>query len=197
MIAIDKIAEFNKHHCSEALKLFLDVDGALRGGSEKMAGDEAEAELKGTDSADTDPEASSEGASKRAGATNSRRLSSRASRWIINIVFAECIFVLNFNNHSSRKIGGTRRGSSTSNIGTSAPSDTTDTSPSSAAVAAPPAAETPPPRAAAAAAAPPPPPPRTPPSAPTAAPSGGGNLPPKPTGARMNLLGDINKLRKE
>ena len=37
VIAIDKIAEFNKHHCSEALKLFLDVDGALRGGGEKVA----------------------------------------------------------------------------------------------------------------------------------------------------------------
>lgn len=31
VIAIDKVTEFNKHHCSAALKAFIDVDGALLG----------------------------------------------------------------------------------------------------------------------------------------------------------------------
>lgn len=30
------MTEFNKHHCSEALKLFVDVEGALAGGGEKV-----------------------------------------------------------------------------------------------------------------------------------------------------------------
>jgi hypothetical protein len=82
VIGIDKIAEFNKHHCSEALKLFLDVDGALRGGSEKVAADEIEAEAAGNDGGDADGEAAGEGGPKKSGGAGSRRLSSRASRYV-------------------------------------------------------------------------------------------------------------------
>ena len=31
VIAIDKVAEFSKHHCSAPLKAFIDVDAIVRG----------------------------------------------------------------------------------------------------------------------------------------------------------------------
>lgn len=32
VIAIDKVVDFNKHHCSPSLKVFLEVENAMRGG---------------------------------------------------------------------------------------------------------------------------------------------------------------------
>eukprot|EP00604_Paraphysomonas_vestita_P002303 CAMPEP_0174817962 /NCGR_PEP_ID=MMETSP1107-20130205/543_1 /TAXON_ID=36770 /ORGANISM="Paraphysomonas vestita, Strain GFlagA" /LENGTH=413 /DNA_ID=CAMNT_0016029181 /DNA_START=39 /DNA_END=1280 /DNA_ORIENTATION=+ len=190
VISIDKVTEFNKHHCSEALKLFVDVEGALAGGGEKPS---ADPEPTTQANSSTEPDEQSAEKSEKKSSNSNKRLSARAS---------------------SRKVnGGQRRGSV--NTGESEEQEKQPSSPTPSApqnnspqvnTAVPIQSQSPPPSSSSSSQ-PAPPAPRPPPPkqstsatsapAPAPGPPSGGALPPRPTGARANLLGDIARLRKD
>mmetsp|Transcript_26267 Transcript_26267/g.38937 ORF Transcript_26267/g.38937 Transcript_26267/m.38937 type:complete len:399 (-) Transcript_26267:136-1332(-) len=173
VIGIDKVAEFNKHHCSDVLKLFIDVDGALKGTNkgaeqpEEVAPDRSSSQTcSETNNSSTAVQGS--GNERR---TSTRRLSTRA---------------LSRRQQDPSTRTSTSGARENSNSATVAAKNTSN-------VASKPAPVNEQPESTAqenveSRPAPPPPPPVSSKSA---------SVPPKPTGARANLLGDINKLRKD
>lgn len=198
VISIDKVTDFQKHHCSFELKAFLDVESQTK----KEVAATADTIQENSEGGEI---ASNVAAPARRGSTRvmSRRLSAKpgafsaeaakalASDTATSQSTAAAAFASTPTNHMAPQTA--TNVSSTSTVMT----DNTPPVPPprpSALVAAPTAAPT----TAPAATKPTPAPVSAPTTAPpTQRPSGGDNLPPKPTGARANLLGSINALRKD
>lgn len=181
VIAIDKVTEFNKHHCSAALKAFIDVDGALL--VEKSAASEennSKESGEGTKESGGDDGAKgqSEGGTSQSKRNSSRRLSSRSS-----------------SNKSVMRRGSSASGS-TKNLGATDEKDTPPPAPSTSATSS--TTSTQPPPAPTPKSTPAPTPTPTPVSRPPASStSSSGSMPPPATGARLSLLGSIAALRKD
>mmetsp|Transcript_12996 Transcript_12996/g.21249 ORF Transcript_12996/g.21249 Transcript_12996/m.21249 type:complete len:401 (-) Transcript_12996:155-1357(-) len=186
VIAIDKVTEFNKHHCSAALKAFIDVDGALLV-EKSAASDDTNTKESGEGTKESSGEDSGKGQSEGGGGTtqskrnSSRRLSSRSG-----------------SNKSVMRRGSSASGSS-KNLGATDEKDTPPPTPSVASSSSTAStASTQPPPAPTTKSTPKSTPAPTPTPTPVSRPSSSSsNMPPPATGARLNLLGSITALRKD
>lgn len=176
IISIDKVTEFNKHHCSAALKKFIDVEGALLGEKDKekplQSEEDSEAPASSKESSEDEKSKKSEGSGNQSRRPSSRRLSSRASSTKGSMRRGSSAKSVNA---SSSSVEDKDEGNNTSNA-------SVDASPVSTPVSSPPATTQAPPKA-------------TSPKPP--AESTSTTKPPPPSAARANLLGSINALRKD
>lgn len=203
MIGIDKVTDFQKHHCSFELKEFLDVESQAK----KEVAVAADTIQEGGENSEASPTNAS--STRRAPIKSmSRRLSAKPGAYSAEA--AKALASDTANSQSAAAVSAPIAQTTAA----PAPAPVSSTPPPAAAPAenntppAPPVRSAPPAAAAAAAAAaakPAPAAPSAPVAAPVAAPAAapagpppaGGTLPPKATGARANLLGSIAALRKD
>lgn len=189
IVAIDKVTDFAKHHCSAEIKDFLEVEANMK---KEVA---ASSDMIEEGAADAKESAG-------AGAPPNRRMSSR-----VTSTRRLSVRQTSIKPDDSSPASKPSADAAPSPEPPARPNSPSPPPPPAAAPAAAERSSTPPPpppprpappAAPAAAAAPPPPArPAAPMAAPAAAAPSGGSIPPKATGARANLLGSIAALRKD
>jgi len=194
VISLDKIAEFNKHHCSEDIKTFLDVEGIMRNSGRGLPEHQA-IEEEETSQVTRPQSVGASGSSSGANARRSKALSARR-RSSGGFAVGGDLFGSADNVTKVAQIADARPAvSSAASSSSLSATKTTGSAPP------PPPPPPPPPRPASVARTtppPPPPPPAAPQSCLQAASSGpAASLPPKASGARANLLSDIARRRIE
>eukprot|EP01035_Chromulina_nebulosa_P016969 gene16969-22465_t len=177
--SIDKVTEFTKHHCSEVLKSFLDVDETIRNGK-----------ITNPDLVDSSVDSETPPVNPPSNSNNrrSQRVQSMRRRAPVNSIKGTTPIP---SNSSSENVGNvvTTSNSTSSLSSIDNPKPPPPPPSQSQSHPQPPSNNKPPP--------PPPPSKQTDVETTTNSSNSNGNLPPKPTGPRMNLLSQISALKKD